>query len=882
LTNPSQSLVDGLQGRYSFERELGRGGMATVHLARDLRHKRPVALKVLHPELAQSLGPERFLREIEIAAGLQHPHILTVLDSGQTAGYLWYTMPFVEGESLRDRLTREGQLPLEDAVRLGTEVADALGFAHTRGVIHRDIKPENILLSAGHALVADFGVARAIQDGGQSLTSTGTSVGTPAYMSPEQAMADQHLDGRSDLYSLGCVVYEMLAGEPPYVGRSAQAIVAKRLTDPVPSVRRLRDTVPSGVDLALSRVLAKAAADRFPTAAAFAEALRVAEREPVVTSAAVPVPSPRRRLRPAVLGAVLATVAVTVALLWRGSRGASPPAANDGPTRLAVLPFENRGAPTEDYFADGMTDEVRGKLSALPGLKVIARTSSSEYKKSGKPPSQIGKELGVQYLLTATVRWEKRPDGDRVRVSPELIETRDASTRWQQPFDAAMTDVFTVQANIATDVARALDLVLESADRQALGVIPTGSLPAYDAFLRGEEESASLTRVEPVTLRRAMGYYAKAVALDSTFAQAWLQLALGHAMTYMLGYDPTPARKDSTRRAVERVVALRPDGYESRWARMVYYGQVLGDRRRGAAEIEEGLRLAPRNPAMLAMAAFYEISDRKWDQAAAHLQEAALLDPRSVHAAADLANLYFSQRRFPEATVAIDRALSLDPGNLNIRVNAAYLRVANGDVEGGRRVIHEAPPTVSRDALVALVAGNDTPWLLDDESQQAVLRLTPAAFDNDRTTWGAALASTYLLRGDTARALAYEDSARVAQEVIVRGDPDNADQRQHLALMYAFLGRKVDAVREGERALAQVRQGKGAAITDDASFLAYVENSLARVYILVGEPEKALDLLESALKVPSYITAGWVQVDPHYAPLRGNPRFERIVASAGR
>ena len=268
-------LSSGLADRYRLERELGRGGMATVYLAHDLRHKRSVALKVLHSGLAQTLGPDRFQREIETAARLQHPHILTVLDSGETAGQLWFTMPYVEGESLRDRLRRERQLSVDDAVRITREVAQALQYAHEHGVIHRDIKPENLLLTSdGNTLVADFGIARGMAADDQRLTNTGVVVGTPAYMSPEQAAGDQQVDARSDIYSLACVLYEMLAGEPPYTGPTAQAMLVKRLTDPVPSVRHERPSVPEHVDHALMKALAPVVADRHANAAEFARAVQ--------------------------------------------------------------------------------------------------------------------------------------------------------------------------------------------------------------------------------------------------------------------------------------------------------------------------------------------------------------------------------------------------------------------------------------------------------------------------------------------------------------------------------------------------------------------------------------------------------------------------------
>src|SRR5467141_3972330 len=271
LADPFQQLRAALADRYTIERELGHGGMATVYLAQDLKHHRNVAIKVLEPEIAAALGPERFLREIEIAAGLNHPHILPLYDSGDAGASLYYVMPYLEGETLRDRLNRERQLPLEDALRITREVADALSYAHAHDVVHRDVKPENILFQAAHAVVSDFGIARAITAAvGGSLTATGIAIGTPAYMSPEQGGASARVDERSDIYSLGCVLYEMLAGEPPYTGPTAQVVMAKRLADPVPSVRRLREGVPPSIDAAVSKALAKAPADRFATAAQFA------------------------------------------------------------------------------------------------------------------------------------------------------------------------------------------------------------------------------------------------------------------------------------------------------------------------------------------------------------------------------------------------------------------------------------------------------------------------------------------------------------------------------------------------------------------------------------------------------------------------------------
>ena len=367
MTQVLDQLTLALEGRYRLERELGRGGMATVYLAQDLKHDRRVALKVLSPEVAHALGAERFLREIRVTAGFDHPHILPLLDSGQTGTLLYYLMPYVEGESLRDRLSREKRLPLEDALRIAREVAGALAYAHSRGIIHRDIKPENILLAGGHARVADFGIARAVTAaGGEALTETGVAIGTLAYMSPEQAGGESDVDGRSDVYALGCVLYEMLAGRAPFSGTTAMEIIARHAIDPLPSLAAARPGVPAAVERAITTALAKSPADRFASADRFAEALSRTETDG--GSAATFVAPAAKRKGPAwrwgslAVGAVgLAALLVTV-LPRRDA--AAPPESGFPRTAIAVLPFQDLSGDREHaYFAGGLHDELLTQLS---------------------------------------------------------------------------------------------------------------------------------------------------------------------------------------------------------------------------------------------------------------------------------------------------------------------------------------------------------------------------------------------------------------------------------------------------------------------------------------------------------------------------------------
>jgi serine/threonine-protein kinase len=886
LLDTISRLRSALGKRYRLERELGRGGMATVFLAHDLKHDRPVALKVLHPELAAALGPVRFHREIMLVARLQHPHILSVHDSGEAAGHLWFTMPFVEGESLRDRLDREKQLPVEEALRIAHEAAEALDYAHRHGVVHRDVKPENILLAEGHALVADFGIARALGGIEQQLTGTGIAIGTPGYMSPEQASGEQAIDARTDVYALGCVLFEMLAGEPPYTGPTAQAIIARALTETPRPIHPMRAAVPEALDAVIAKAMAVTAADRYSSAADFARVLELSIRSPS--------PAREREARGDVRGfpvvraltrrplfAMLAfgfLLGIGALFAWRWSHGGDDA---PGAKFVAVLPFENLGDPEDEYIPDGITDEVRGRLYALPGVQVIARGSSTPYKKSTKTPQEIARELGVRYLLTATVRWEKAAGGTRnLHVSAELMEVRSRGApriKWQHAFEVAVTadslaGVFQVYADIGSRVAQALDVALGDSARQQLAERPTQNLAAYDAYLKGEEVSQSLGAIDTPTLTRAIAYYAQAVALDSTFVGAWAQLSRSQSTLYWYS-TPTPGLAEQSRAAAERALALSPNGPEGHVALGDYYFKVAPNFPRAREQYALGQQAAPNNADLLVGTALVEQSLGRWEDALSHLEQARRLDPRSIVTAGWLAKALLWLRRYPEALEAVDRGLALAPANLDLLEIKAMVALGRGDLAGAHAVIAASPKEADAAALVTYFANSwDLYWVLDDAQQQILVHLTPSAFDDDRGVWGNILAQIYWLRGDQSRARVYADSMRIAIEQQLRGVPQDPQRHVWMGLAMAYLGRKAEAVQEGMRSVA-LRP-----ITQDPFYGAYLQHQLVRIYILVGEPDKALDQLEPLLKIPYYLSPGWLKIDPTFDPLRNNPRFQRLVA----
>jgi eukaryotic-like serine/threonine-protein kinase len=492
------TLRNALADRYALERELGHGGMATVFLAQDLKHRRKVAIKVLKPEIAAAIGPERFQREIEIAAQLQHPHILPLYDSGEAAGYLYYVMPYVEGESLRDRLNREKQLPQEDVVKITSEVANALGYAHSRDFVHRDIKPENIMLSGGTAVVADFGIARAASAvEQQQLTQTGTVIGTPLYMSPEQGTGSD-VDGRSDQYSLACVVYEMLVGEPPFTGPNVQSIIARHSMASVSPPSIIRVSIPETMEVALLRALEKVPADRYPTVIMFAEALAAPSRvtaamrrqstvgvpgvsRPSVTLQ-VPVPGWRGVLRWGVPVLVLLIGGWFTRGLWRrGGTAASGP----DPRHIAVLYFEDRSPGQKlGYLADGLTEALIYELGQLGSLTVVSRYGVAPYKKESVSPDSVARALKVGTLVQGTVA----ESGDRLRVTVDMINTADGSVQSSGPLEREREDVFGLQDAMTKQVSEFLRRRLGQVMQQLETKAGTSSATAWELVQRAEAD----------------------------------------------------------------------------------------------------------------------------------------------------------------------------------------------------------------------------------------------------------------------------------------------------------------------------------------------------------------------------------------------------------
>jgi serine/threonine protein kinase/Flp pilus assembly protein TadD len=545
-----EGLQGALTGRYRFEREVGRGGMATVYLAQDLKHRRPVAVKVLHPHLAANVGADRFLREIEIAAGLNHPHILTLIDSGSADGLLYYVMPFVEGESLRGRLARAGRLPVGEAVELTRKVAGALAYAHSRGVVHRDVKPENVMMHEGEAMVTDFGIAKALS-GSETLTQTGMSLGTPAYMSPEQASGEHEIDGRSDIYSLGCMLYEMLAGEPPFTGPTIQAIIVRRFTESVRPVRTLRSEVPEEVDRALLRALARDPGERFAVAGEFAQALATAIARITPAGAPTMVTAQHRAIR-----------------------------------SIAVLPFADMSpSKDQDYFCEGIAEEIINALTKIDALQVASRSSAFAFKGKNQDIRQVGEQLNVATVMEGSVRKA----GNRIRITAQLIKVTDGYHLWSERYDRDLEDVFAVQDEIAANIVKALRVVLTDDEKRAIERPRAGNVEAYEYYLRGRQ---FFHQFREKALQFARRMFSRAIELDPDYALAYAGIADCSSQLYKY-WDASAANLEQAESASRRALVLAPDLAEAHAARG--FALTLGGSHEQAnREFETALQLNPK------------------------------------------------------------------------------------------------------------------------------------------------------------------------------------------------------------------------------------------------------------------------------------------------
>jgi serine/threonine-protein kinase len=894
-TGFKETLQTSLGSAYVLERELGGGGMSRVFVAREVALDRQVVIKVLPPELAASVNVERFRREIALAARLQHAHIVPLLTAGEANGLPYFTMPFIDGESLRSMLDRTGELPIVTAVRYLREVASALAYAHANGVVHRDIKPDNVLIAGGAAMVTDFGVAKALsaaalqQPGGQ-LTGLGIAIGTPAYMAPEQAAADPNTDARADIYAFGAMAYELLTGQPPFAGRPIQALLAAHAVEAPEPIERRRPAIPPMLAALIMRCLAKRPADRPQSAAEVVASLDMVPLTPTTSdslsayvSATAAQRGPRRAPVPravvatlAVIGAVSVGAATLAVARSRHSPPSGPPA---GETKIVVLPFQNDGPATDAYFADGLTEAITNRLASLHNLGVIDPRSANQYRDTKRTPKQIGRDLGVQYVLEGSVRWATGPNGTpEVQISPTLVNAADETTKLAPgPYVVEPADVFKVQTDVATKVADALGVALEQGDEAALTKRMTKVPQAYDEYLKGRDldnQMEAHRSLSPAPLQQAIAQYERAVALDPRFALAFAKLGADRVLWTFLDLTD-PRRQAAAKAAIDSALALDPDLPEAHVARARYLRAFDHNEREAYDELVRAQAERPNDGQMVGDLGEAQVLLGRVDEGIANLERAVQLSPRSSDVLASAARTNFEYRRYAEAQRYADRLMALTPSDwAPYAIEMEIAAEGHGDTAAARLVLARERQQVPQMSAQLLTVEEQTQGASDWPFLES-LRLAdvhPEQFF-DTTNFYLSKMDLYTREHRASLARAYADTALALVARHGLTGPLEAAMHQVDAMAGAVAGRRDLATKEIAAIKQDARQ-----LDNPAGIIAAREaQSLAAAYMALNDPDDAVAELAQVLTLPSGKSAAYLRVDPEWDSLRTNPGFQKLT-----
>jgi eukaryotic-like serine/threonine-protein kinase len=830
-------------GAYEITGLLGSGGMGEVYRARDTRLGREVALKVLPSTLTHDPDRrQRLEREARAAAGVNHPNIVTLYSVEEDKGLLFLTMELIEGHSLREVL-RERRLALQQMLDITIPLAEAVHAAHRQGITHRDLKPENVMLTTQNRVkVLDFGLAKLGQpELGESVkTQVDTFVttegpkGTVAYMSPEQAEG-KHLDARSDVFSLGVLLYEMATGSRPFQGDSTASTLSAILRDAPRPIADLRQELPAQLNRIVLRCLAKDPDRRYQTALDLRNDLESLRDE----STTRPSPAP------------------------------------SGPKRIVVLPFENLGPADDAYFSAGITEEITSRLAAVSGLAVTSRTTAVQYDRTGKTLKQVGQDLGVEFILEGTVRWARKGETSKVRVTPQLIRVSDDSHLWADRYDRDLDDIFEVQSEIAERVVKALGVSLLEPELKAVTARPTENMEAYQAYLRGLDYGARID-YSGENFQTAVLMFQKAVDLDPSFALAHAKLAYFHAQMYFFGYDRSPERLRQTKASADKALELAPNQPEAHRALGKYYYSGPRDYRAAIRELEIAHQGLPNQ------------ADVMIDLAAAHrrlggfeksidiFREAHALEPQNAAPSFEIGVSLTYLRRFEEGEASFRQSMALAPDQwMAYSVDAVNRLRGWGDLEGARQRLvaagHLKKTHIPQepDWLTLCLYERNYPAILSwvdmwpsDLAESQFIIMTP---DQIR-----GIARQFLGEAEKAERLYLLALERLKQELSKR--PDDARLLAALGAVYAGLGRKDEAIREAEEGVKLMPMDR------DAMVAPVVEQNLAMVEARLGDTERALDHVEHLLRIPSWTTVHTLRLDPRWDPIRDHPRFQALVA----
>jgi len=868
--------------RYEVIEELGKGGMGNVYRVFDKKIQEEVALKLLRPEISSEKKTiERFRNELKVARKIAHRNVCKMYDLGEEGGTHYITMEYVPGESLKSMIGMMGQLSAGQVVFLAKQVCEGLGEAHRSGVVHRDLKPSNIIIDReGNTHIMDFGIARSLRAKG--LTAPGMMIGTPEYMSPEQ-VDGKELDQRSDIYSLGVILYEMTTGRLPFEGDTPLSIALKHKTETPQDPREINIQIPDDLSQMILKCMDKDKEKRYQdTKELLSELIKIEEGISTVERI-IPAkkPTPSREItvtlrKPwVVIVAIIAVVVVVgTAFIYFRREGPVPPI---GETKmLVILPFENLGPVEDEYFADGITEEITSRLAALHGLGVISRTSARQYKDSAKTTRKIGEELGVDYILEGTVRWDRSAGGKgRVRITPQLVRVSDDTHIWSEGYNRALEDIFSVQSEIAEQVARQLDIVVLVPERNALYARPTENLEAYDCYLRaGEHVSKGWRNIDLEEFKKAVNLYIKALELDPEFTFAYIALSGTHSLAYISGIDRTEERVVKSKQAVDKAMELEPDLPEVKSELGIYYYRTRLDYDR-ALELFESVRKARPNWTSRFIG-YIQRRQGKWEESIQTLNNVFKLDPRSYDLASQLGLTYAYLRRYKEAEEWFDKALSINPDLFQVRLGKAEISLFSKGSTEEIRALLETKPQFSQIGFTWF-----TVFMYERNYQEALKQLDSLAYDSFYAQdfyfhKDLAYADVYHAMGESSLIKTHADSARVTLEKVIEENPQDPRLHSALGIAYAYLGREEEAIQEGKRAV-----NLHPISMDAVGGPAYILH-LTTIYTIIGEYEDAISQLELLLSIPAggLVTVPLLKVDPIWDPLRKQSRFQRLLQEA--
>ena len=852
-------------GRYNIIEPLARGGMGEVYRATDTQLAREVAIKVLPQHLGQDdVAKKRFERESKAVAALNHPNILSIYDSGAEGDLAFAVTELLEGETLRSRM-RHAPMPCNKALEIAVAVADGLAAAHSKGIIHRDLKPENIFLTSdGRVKILDFGLAHSEsrksdielseEVTASKLTSPGTVMGTVPYMSPEQVRGES-VDSRSDLFALGSTLYEMITGHRAFPGNNSAEISASILKDEPPQLTG----IPESAQRIVQRCLEKNPELRFHSAHDLAFALRdVLSPADKGTSPEIP----KRRRWPAVAAVIVGIIAVLI--IWKMNGAGKKTEAELPISRiesLAVLPLDNLSKDEgEQYFADGMTEELIAKLARIGSLRVISRTSVMEYRNARKPLRQIAKELNVDAIVEGSVLHA----GNRVRITAQLIHADTDHHLWANSYDGELVDIIALQNEVATAIAREVKVALAPGEAEQFANSSQVNPEAYQAYLRGLNYAEGM--IDPSNLRLAAEMFQKAVDLDPKFTAAYARLSIAESFVYFT-VDRTPERLANSKAAMDKVFQLEPGSAEGHVAAGFYYYRGFRDYQLALQEFAVAEKTLPNNKLILAAQATIYRRQGKWDDALSVQRKLVLLNPRDAPTIYDIGITYANMREYRDAQHYFDLCISIAPGEGNCYASSAFNQLrGKGDIAAARDFLKRAPDKDYSNLHMARFLVE-----LDDRKYEAALEvLSSPNAPPIETPLNAGV--VYLLLKDPASARASFERARLQIEKKMQATPEDYPLHMYYGLALAGLDQKEEAIREAKRAVELLP------ISMDALFGVFPLMNLAQVYVMVGEHDAALDQIEYMLSIPGILTPSTLRIDPRWDPLRKYPRFQKLIS----